>query len=67
MTCIDVAVDQCKEKNIDPGQIRAIGITNQRESTVVWDKCTGEPLYPAISKFPKYVKSRLYNIFFIVR
>ena len=26
----------------------AIGITNQRETTVVWDKFTGEPLYNAI-------------------
>jgi glycerol kinase len=28
--------------------IRAIGVTNQRETTVVWDKCTGKPLAPAI-------------------
>ena len=28
--------------------IRAIGITNQRESTVVWDKRTGEPLYDCV-------------------
>ncbi|WP_286822592.1 glycerol kinase GlpK [Lactobacillus sp. UBA5813] len=31
-----------------PGQIAAIGITNQRETTVVWDKDTGEPIYHAI-------------------
>ena len=30
------------------GQIAAIGITNQRETTVVWDKHTGEPIYNAI-------------------
>lgn len=30
------------------GQIAAIGITNQRETTVVWDKQTGEPIYHAI-------------------
>lgn len=30
------------------GEIRAIGITNQRETTVVWDKHTGEPVAPAI-------------------
>ncbi|WP_308639954.1 glycerol kinase GlpK [Paenibacillus silvisoli] len=29
-------------------QIRAIGITNQRETLVVWDRQTGEPLHPAI-------------------
>jgi glycerol kinase len=30
--------------------LAAIGITNQRESTVVWDKETGQPLHNAISK-----------------
>jgi len=29
-------------------QIAAIGITNQRETTVVWDRGSGEPIYPAI-------------------
>lgn len=29
-------------------QVGAIGITNQRETTVVWDRATGEPIYPAI-------------------
>ncbi|HGC9704343.1 TPA: glycerol kinase GlpK [Streptococcus agalactiae] len=36
------------ESNIKPGQIEAIGITNQRETTVVWDKKTGLPIYNAI-------------------
>ena len=31
-----------------PGDIAAIGITNQRETTIVWDKKTGEPVYNAI-------------------
>lgn len=34
--------------NIEPEQIAAIGITNQRETTIVWDKQTGEPIYNAI-------------------
>lgn len=34
--------------SIKPGQIEAIGITNQRETTVVWDKKTGLPIYNAI-------------------
>lgn len=34
--------------NIKPEQIEAIGITNQRETTLVWDKTTGQPIYPAI-------------------
>lgn len=33
---------------IDPQEIAAIGITNQRETTVVWDKTTGQPVYNAI-------------------
>mgnify|MGYP005841264583 CR=1 FL=1 len=33
---------------IDPQEIAAIGITNQRETTVVWDKKTGQPVYNAI-------------------
>ena len=37
-----------KQSKIDPNQIRAIGITNQRETTVVWDKETGMPIYNAI-------------------
>lgn len=31
-----------------PGEIRAIGITNQRETTVVWERATGRPVSPAI-------------------
>jgi glycerol kinase len=36
------------KKNISPGSIAAIGITNQRETVVVWDKNTGQPIYNAI-------------------
>lgn len=36
------------KKNIDANQIAGIGITNQRETAVVWDKHTGEPVYNAI-------------------
>ena len=34
--------------NINRHQLAAVGITNQRETTVVWDKTTGEPVYNAI-------------------
>jgi len=37
-----------KESGINPESIAAIGITNQRETTVVWDKETGVPIYNAI-------------------
>lgn len=35
-------------QNIKPEQILSIGITNQRETTIVWEKETGRPIYPAI-------------------
>ncbi len=35
-------------KNLDSGDISSIGITNQRETTLIWDKETGEPVYNAI-------------------
>jgi glycerol kinase len=37
-----------QEKARPAGDIKAIGITNQRETTVVWDRKTGDPLYNAI-------------------
>lgn len=44
--------DTCKQAATDAGlsasDIAAIGITNQRETTVIWDRNTGEPIAPAI-------------------
>ena len=37
-----------KKNNLKPSQIISIGITNQRETTVLWDKKTGKPIYKAI-------------------
>ena len=37
-----------KQANISPSEVAGIGITNQRETTVVWNKNTGEPIYNAI-------------------
>src|SRR5574341_2102206 len=37
-----------RDKGIGAGSVAAVGITNQRETTVVWDKTTGEPVYNAI-------------------
>lgn len=36
------------ESGLNPNQIDGIGITNQRETTVIWDKETGQPIYNAI-------------------
>lgn len=37
-----------ESSNVDVMEIAAIGITNQRETTVIWDKKTGKPIYNAI-------------------
>ena len=50
------------DSNIKPGQVEAIGITNQRETTVVWDKETGRPVYNAIvwqSRQTSHIVNRL--------
>lgn len=46
--CIEGAMAQFTDKGYSAKDIRSIGITNQRETTVVWDKTTGEPLYNAV-------------------
>ena len=40
--------DALREAGIGPGDLAAIGITNQRETTVLWDRRTGRPVAPAI-------------------
>ncbi|MCC6144507.1 MAG: glycerol kinase GlpK [Candidatus Hydrogenedentes bacterium] len=47
-TQLSVARQVLAARGIAPTQIAAIGITNQRETTVVWDRATGEPVYNAI-------------------
>ena len=42
-------IKQCVQKaNINIEDIKGVGITNQRETTVLWDKDTGYPVYNAI-------------------
>ncbi|BDW92030.1 glycerol kinase [Flagellimonas marinaquae] len=43
-----VAAEAVSKKGLKSTQLAAIGITNQRETVVVWDKNTGEPVYNAI-------------------
>ncbi|WP_404454230.1 glycerol kinase GlpK [Virgibacillus necropolis] len=45
LACIS---DVLRKSDVDPSQIKGIGITNQRETTVIWDKNTGKPIYRAI-------------------
>lgn len=44
----EVILNTLQQSGIHPSQIAALGITNQRETTVIWDKTTGQPLHPAI-------------------
>lgn len=45
---LTVAKEVLSCKDLDAGDISSIGITNQRETTIIWDKETGEPVYNAI-------------------
>lgn len=47
-TQIGVCAEALNINNISTEEIAAIGITNQRETTIVWDKKTGDPIYNAI-------------------
>ena len=48
LTQYAVAAEALAKLNVTAADIAAIGITNQRETTIVWDKNTGEPVYHAI-------------------
>jgi len=47
-TQLNTLKDLLKKNNLTNSQIDSIGITNQRETTVLWDKKTGKPVYNAI-------------------
>ncbi len=47
-TQLGVAVEAISKCGVSPAEIAGIGITNQRETTIVWDKNTGKPVYNAI-------------------
>ena len=47
-TQLGVAAEAISKAGLSPENIAAIGITNQRETTVVWERATGKPIYNAI-------------------
>ena len=47
-TQLAVAQNVLKNNNIKASEIAGIGITNQRETTIIWDKTTGQPIHNAI-------------------
>jgi glycerol kinase len=44
----EVIAGALKKGNVSPSDIAAVGVTNQRETTVIWEKATGKPVYNAI-------------------
>lgn len=47
-TTVSTCRDALSNAGIDAAQLAAVGVTNQRETTVVWDRKTGAPIYHAI-------------------
>lgn len=47
-TQLEVMRAALRDAGVQPDEISAAGITNQRETAVVWDKSTGEPIYNAV-------------------
>ncbi|MFB5944839.1 glycerol kinase GlpK [Albibacterium profundi] len=47
-TQLGVATEAVSKAGLSPSQIAGIGISNQRETTIVWDKNTGKPIFNAI-------------------
>jgi len=44
----ETMLDACVRTQVEPASVFAVGITNQRETTVLWDRKTGEPIHNAI-------------------
>src|ERR1700734_2438248 len=44
----EVVDEAMRLKSLRPGQLAAVGITNQRETTVLWNRKTGKPLHNAL-------------------
>ena len=44
----EVVLEGLEEADLDATQLEALGITNQRETTIIWDKDTGKPVYNAL-------------------
>ncbi|TRW48943.1 glycerol kinase GlpK [Aliidiomarina halalkaliphila] len=47
-TTLDACKDAIEDADIDASDLAGIGITNQRETTVIWERDSGKPIYPAI-------------------
>ena len=48
--CIEGVAKSLEERGVSASSVKGIGITNQRETTVVWDRTTGKCFYNAIGQ-----------------
>ncbi|KAH0949528.1 hypothetical protein HN011_011906 [Eciton burchellii] len=62
LECIKQTAKKMEDMGLAISDIKAIGITNQRETTIIWDKKTGEPLHSAIVWHDMRATSTLENI-----
>ena len=56
LLCADRPPDDRYKMCIRDSDIAAIGITNQRETTILWEKATGRPIYNAIDVYKRQVR-----------
>lgn len=61
LECIQVAVQNLVILDINPDDIVALAITNRRDTTVLWNKVTGRPLYNAIGMAIQIHSSRSFQ------
>lgn len=64
LSLLSVLADVITTSRIDPADVASIGITNQRETTIVWDRKTGLPVYKALvwqSRQSDYICDELKN------
>ena len=47
-TCLEVSREALDKAGVNASRLAGVGITNQRETTIVWDRSSGEPVYNAI-------------------
>ncbi|MFC1990269.1 glycerol kinase GlpK [Chloroflexota bacterium] len=48
LSCVAVAEEAVQKTGVPFSRVRGLGITSQRETTIVWDRSTGQPLYNAV-------------------
>ncbi|MFC1966650.1 glycerol kinase GlpK [Chloroflexota bacterium] len=48
LSCVAVAEEAIQKAGVPFSRVRGLGITNQRETTIVWDRSTGQPVYNAV-------------------